>query len=62
MGMSALKADALIGAGGGDQSFLEAKPVTARFYCEHMLPRAAACYAAVKVGPESMMALAEGQF
>jgi alkylation response protein AidB-like acyl-CoA dehydrogenase len=62
MGSSALKADALIESGGGDQSFLEAKLVTARFYCEHMLPRAAACLAAVKAGPESMMALAEDQF
>jgi alkylation response protein AidB-like acyl-CoA dehydrogenase len=62
MGMSALRADALLGAGSGDQSFLQAKRVTARFYVEHMLPRAAACLAALKAGPDSMMALAEDQF
>jgi alkylation response protein AidB-like acyl-CoA dehydrogenase len=62
MGQSALKASARLAAGGGDASFLQAKLVTARFYCEHLLPRAGACLAAMKAGPDSMMALKVEQF
>jgi len=62
MGQSALKASARLAAGGGDRSFLQAKLVTARFFCEHLLPRTGACLAAVEAGPESMMALAVDQF
>jgi alkylation response protein AidB-like acyl-CoA dehydrogenase len=62
MGQSALKAAARLEAGGGDESFLEAKIVTARFYCEHLLPRAGACLAAIQAGPDSMMALSPEQF
>jgi alkylation response protein AidB-like acyl-CoA dehydrogenase len=62
MGLSALKAARLLGAGGGDEAFLKAKLVTARFYCEHLLPRADACLVSVKAGPESMMALSGDQF
>jgi alkylation response protein AidB-like acyl-CoA dehydrogenase len=62
MGQSALKAAARLQAGGGDASFLKAKLVTARFYFEHLLPRAGACLASIEAGPESMMALAEDQF
>jgi alkylation response protein AidB-like acyl-CoA dehydrogenase len=62
MGLSALKAKQLLAAGGGDESFLEAKLATARFYCDHLLPRAGACLVSVKAGPESTMALSEDQF
>jgi len=62
MGQSALKASARLAAGGGDRTFLQTKLVTARFFCEHLLPRTAACLAAVEAGPESMMALAVDQF
>ena len=62
MGLSALKAAQLLGAGGGDEAFLTAKLATARFYCEHLLPRASACLVSVKAGPESTMALSEEQF
>jgi hypothetical protein len=62
MGQSALKASARLAAGGGDVAFLEAKLVTARFYCEHLLPRAGACLDAMQAGPDSMMALATDQF
>jgi alkylation response protein AidB-like acyl-CoA dehydrogenase len=62
MGQSALKAAARLEAGGGDESFLKAKLVTARFYCEHLLPRTGVCLAAIEAGPDSMMALAQDQF
>jgi len=55
MGASALKAASLLAAGGGDTAFLKAKLVSARFYCEHLLPRAGACLVSVKAGPGSMM-------
>jgi len=62
MGRSALQASARVASGEGDLSFLKAKLVTARFYCEHFLPRSHACLAAMTAGPESMMALEEDQF
>jgi len=62
MGQSALRAAEQLAAGGGDRAFLEAKRVTVRFYFEHLLPRAAACHAAVMAGPEALMALAPEQF
>jgi alkylation response protein AidB-like acyl-CoA dehydrogenase len=62
MGRSAQQAGARLQAGAGDAPFLEAKRVTARFYCEHLLPRVQACLAAIQAGPDSMMALSEEQF
>ena len=62
LGQSALKAAARLESGAGDGSFLQAKIVTARFYCEHLLPRAGACLAAMQAGSDSMMALAPDQF
>ena len=62
MGLSALKAQRLLAAGGGDEAFLKAKLTTARFFSEHLLPRAGACLVSVKAGPESTMALAGDQF
>ena len=62
MGLSALKAKEMLAAGGGDESFLKAKLVTARFYAEHLLPRAGAHLVTMTAGSESTMALSEGQF
>jgi alkylation response protein AidB-like acyl-CoA dehydrogenase len=62
MGLSALKAADRLEAASSDASFLTAKIVTARFYFEHLLPRAQSCLAAIEAGPESMMALAVDQF
>jgi hypothetical protein len=62
MGQSALKATQLLEAGGGDEAFLKAKQVTAQFYFDHLLPRAASYLAMVKSGSDSMMALDVEQF
>lgn len=62
MGQSALKAQALLDAGSGDPEFLKAKLITARFYCEHLLPRVKSNLAAIEAGSDSIMALAEEQF
>jgi len=62
MGSSALKAQQLLAAGGGDVAFLEAKQVTAQFYFDHLLPRTVSYLATVKSGSESMMALDIEQF
>jgi hypothetical protein len=62
VGDDAEKAAARLAAGGGDSAFLQAKLVTARFFCEHLLPRTGACLAAIEAGAESMMALAVDQF
>jgi alkylation response protein AidB-like acyl-CoA dehydrogenase len=62
MGESALKAALRLESGAGDENFLTAKIATARFYCEHLLPRAHSCLAAIEAGPDSMMALSVEQF
>ena len=49
-------------ANGGDRAFLEAKIVTARFYAEHVLPRAQALLPEITEGSGSVLALAEDQF
>lgn len=62
MGLSALKASHLLKAGGGDESFLSTKQVTAQFYFEHLLPRTGSYLATVKSGSGSIMALDAEQF
>jgi len=62
MGKSALKASQLLEIGGGNEAFLRAKQVTAKFYFDHLLPRTAGYFATITAGNESMMALAEDQF
>jgi alkylation response protein AidB-like acyl-CoA dehydrogenase len=47
---------------GADTTFYDAKIVTARFYCEHILPQAAACKRTVVNGAGSVLALEESQF
>jgi len=58
----AMKARAMLDAGDGDQDFLNAKLHTARFYCEHMLPRTKSCLAVVKSGSDVVMAMPGEQF
>jgi alkylation response protein AidB-like acyl-CoA dehydrogenase len=62
MGKAAMKSRERLEAGSGDKGFLEAKLVTARFYYAHLLPRAAACLAAIQAGSEPIMSLKEEQF
>jgi len=62
MAREALQARALSEAGEGDSSFLGAKMTTARFYCEHLLPRTQSYLAAVLAGSDSIMALTVDQF
>ncbi|SIS95054.1 acyl-CoA dehydrogenase [Neptunomonas antarctica] len=45
-----------------DQTFLTAKQVSARFYCEHFLPRVAMHLHAMTAGSAAIMALDEEQF
>jgi acyl-CoA dehydrogenase len=47
---------------GQDPVFYEAKLITARFYAEHVLPRASALLRSVQHGGVSIMALTEEQF
>ena len=62
MARGALQARAMLDCGEGDPRFLNGKLVTARFYCEHLLPRTQACLAAVLAGSESVMGLSVDQF
>jgi hypothetical protein len=62
MGQSVLKAVSQLQAGTGDQSFLSAKQMTAQFYFDHLLPRADSCFATLKTGSKSIMALDVEQF
>ena len=50
------------GAASDDQAFADAKLVTARFYGQHILPRARGFAAAAMAGADSVMALAEESF
>ena len=47
---------------GEDPSFHEAKLITARFYAEHLLPKAGALRASIKNGGVSILGLTEEQF
>ena len=57
-----MKARTMLDAGEGDEAFLSAKLQTARFYCEHMLPRTRACLSVVKSGSDAVMAMPDDQF
>lgn len=61
MARSALKAQSLLASGEGDPQMLQAKLGTARFYCEHLLPRTRACLASVVAGSASVLALTVDQ-
>ena len=49
-------------AAGEDTVFHEAKLVTARFYAEHILPKAGALLRSIQSGGTSILALTEEQF
>jgi alkylation response protein AidB-like acyl-CoA dehydrogenase len=61
LGEGALAAKAELG-NGGDDDFLQAKIVTARFYGEHILPRASSLKAAATAGGATVMEMAEAAF
>ncbi|SMH39821.1 acyl-CoA dehydrogenase C-terminal domain-containing protein [Azospirillum agricola] len=54
-------ASARLEAGDPDTAFLSAKPLTARFFAEHFLPRVDALRATIVAGSSSVMALTEEQ-
>jgi len=62
MARTAQVAQRKCGEPGADAAFLEAKLVTARFYCEHILPQAASYARTVLAGAGSVMALEASQF
>ena len=62
MAKSALAAKAKLADGEGNANFLKAKIVTARFYGEQILPRAATYKAGATAGSETVMAMAEDAF
>jgi acyl-CoA dehydrogenase len=61
MGRAARVAQRKLSAG-EDPVFHEAKLITARFYAEHILPKAGALLASIKNGGVSILALTEEQF
>jgi alkylation response protein AidB-like acyl-CoA dehydrogenase len=62
MARAALAAKADLQAGAGDPNFLRAKIITARFYGERILPRAAYYEAAATAGADALMAMADDAF
>ncbi len=62
MGRAALVAHDKLQRNEGDATFYQSKLTTARFYAEHVMPRAAAYLAAVLAGSESIMALDDEYF
>jgi alkylation response protein AidB-like acyl-CoA dehydrogenase len=62
MARAALAAKADLSAGTGDSDFLRAKIVTACFYGEQILPRAAMFEATAKAGARTLMAMADEAF
>ena len=62
MAQSALLANALHSSGDGDPRFLEGKVLTARYYADQVLPRAAGLLDPVRDGHEAIMAMAEDAF
>jgi alkylation response protein AidB-like acyl-CoA dehydrogenase len=62
MARAMLAAQRKKGEPGADTAFYDAKLTTARFYCEHILPQAAAFKQTVISGADSVLALTEAQF
>jgi hypothetical protein len=62
MARAALVAQAKLEDPDADRDFLEAKLATARFYCEHELPRAIPLAREVTRGAESVLALEPSRF
>ncbi len=61
MARAALAAAERLAGGASDAGFLTAKKVTARFYAEHLMPRAQAHLSAILAGADSLMGLSEEQ-
>ena len=57
MGRAALAAARRLDSADGDQSFFRAKIATARFYADHMLPRAAGLAESIKAGDAAIAGL-----
>jgi alkylation response protein AidB-like acyl-CoA dehydrogenase len=62
LGRAALVAARQLAAGDGDSRFLSAKILTARFYADYLLPRAAGLAHSVTEGGESALAIGAEQF
>ncbi len=62
MARAALVAQRMLAAGEGDQSFLGAKLVTARFFADHLLSGAAGIAASICSGATGVLGLSEEQF
>jgi 3-(methylthio)propanoyl-CoA dehydrogenase len=62
MARQAITANRLLDAGSADTAFLQAKLVTARFYCEQLLPQSSGLLAAVTAGSLDLLALDPEQF
>ena len=62
MARQALAARERLQSGSGSAAFYEAKIVTARFYCEQILPTATGLVASVTAGAEQLLALGPDQF
>jgi len=62
MARAALRARTLLEAGSDDAAFLKAKIGTARFYADHVLPRAVALQASIVEGAAGTLALDEAMF
>jgi butyryl-CoA dehydrogenase len=62
MARAALIAHEQLQAGQGDTEFLNAKITTARFYADHLLPRAGALAASITDGAPGVLALPEAAF
>jgi hypothetical protein len=62
LGRAALIAARQLAAGEGDAKFLSAKILTARFYADYLLPRAAGLAHSVTEGGESALAIGVEQF
>ena len=62
MARAALAAKADLGASSGDGNFLRAKINTAKFYGEHILPRALSLGAEATAGAATLMSMPEEAF
>jgi len=62
MARQALAATRMLAGGSTDTAFLDAKIVTARFYCEQILPQSWGLFAAVTAGANELLALDPDQF
>jgi alkylation response protein AidB-like acyl-CoA dehydrogenase len=62
MGIAALAAARRLADGDADRGFLEAKIMTAQFYCNHELPHAESYALTVMAGDDSLLSMGEAQF